>query len=405
VTVSAHLRAHGLLDTAGGTAYLARLLDAVPTAVSAERYAGIVRDAARRRDLQALGCRLVADAAEGTHVGEVVAAAQEALSQFTHYEATDAIQAMRCADFLAAELPTPLWIVDKLAPGGGLTFLFGRAGTGKSFIAFELARCVATRQHFLGEFLTVSGPAIYFNLEMSSSQFQHRLRMLETHHPVGDGALYVVNEPLALNDAACFTRFKALCDSTAPALVVIDPLVRALPGVDENSASEVNQALTPVADLAREMGFALLVVHHATKGAARDGLDSLAGSRDFAARADVALLVQTPQPGDGGGERDDSLRRVTLVKSRWTSAVPPFCFRVSSDPQGSPLVVAAEMPNACDEVLDLLRIKSPLAAKDIVAELEGVKSRDQVHRALSTLLKKGHLCRPSRGLYAIVDGG
>jgi hypothetical protein len=400
VTVQAYLCDRGLLDMVGGQAYLAHLLDAVPTAASAEQYARIVKDKARLRQVQALAHRALDASNNGQTSAEVMAALRTALDELAEAEAVDTFAVMRCADFLAAEIPAPLWVCEPLVPGGGLTFLFSRAGVGKSLFAFELARCIARGEPFLGRFKTTSGPAIYLNLEMATPQFQHRLRLFELHHPVGQAALHVVNEPLALNDPACFARFKALCENIAPALVVIDPLIRALPGVKLNLAEEVSPALAPAADLARELGFGLLCIHHSRKDGGAGGLDSLADSRDFAARADVALLMQAM--GEDGG--DGGLLRVTCEKSRWGEEPPPFCLRLENDLEGYPALVPAEAPNARNEVLEVLAMQSPLGVKEIVSELEGAKSRDQVHKALAGLLGDGRIIKHRRGVYALPEG-
>jgi len=181
--------------------------------------------------------------------------------------------------------------------------------------------------------------------------------------------------------------------------VVIDPLIRALPGVDENAAAEVNQALAPAADLARELGFGLLCIHHTRKDGGQGGLDSLAGSRDFAARADVALLMQgVGENGDEGG-----LLRVTTVKSRWGAAPPPFCLRLENDAEGYPALLLAEAPNARNEVLEVLAMQSPLTTGVIVTELEGVKSRQQVNRALKDLHEAGRIRQVRRGFWALPE--
>ena len=399
VTLGDELTGRGQHARIGGDPYLARLLTATPTAANVEHYAGIVKEKSRRRDLQALGWRLAGEAGNGKTSAEVMAGLRSTLDEMAEAEAADTFAALRCDDFLAAALPAPLWICEPLAAGGGLTFLFSRPGLGKSIFSFELARGVATGEPFLGRFPTTRGPALYFNLEMAAPQFQRRLRQFETHHPVGDAALYVVNEALALNDPASFLRFRALCQSIGPALVVIDPLIRALPGVDENAASEVNAALAPAADLARELGFGLLCIHHATKGDARRGLDSLAGSRDFGARADVALLMQTAVEDAEGG-----LLRVTCVKSRWGETLPPFCLRLENDAEGGLALLPADAPNAKNEVLEVLALRSPTGVKEIVAELEGLKSRSQVHRALAALLAEGRVRKTGYGAYAVSGG-
>lgn len=59
VTLQEPLRATGLLEAAGGLAYLAQLVDLVPSAANAEHYAEIVRSHARLRRLIAVGSEIV----------------------------------------------------------------------------------------------------------------------------------------------------------------------------------------------------------------------------------------------------------------------------------------------------------------------------------------------------------
>ncbi|HUT74246.1 MAG TPA: AAA family ATPase [Armatimonadota bacterium] len=343
--------------------------------------------------MQALAHRALEQSANGGRSLEVIASLRSALDDLA--EAGDTFAAARVADFLTAEITAPLWVCEPLVAGGGISFLFSPPGVGKSLLSFELARCVARGEPFLGRFNTTGGPAIVFNLEMAAPQFQHRLRLFEHHHPVGDAALYLVSESLALTDSASFARFRALCESIGPAMVVVDPLIRAMPGVKLNLAEEVGPALAPIADLARTMGFALLAIHHTRKDGGRAGLDSLADSRDFAARADIALLMQAV------GE--DGLLRVTCEKTRWGDPPPPFCLRIESDPKGYPAILPAEAPNAKNEVLELLAMQSPLTTGEILAELEGVKSRPQVNRALKDLHEAGCIQRVRRGLWALPE--
>lgn len=402
-TLGIHLKNRGRLDAVGGMRALVALYDAVPTAANAEHYAGTVKDSARLRALHALGQRLVRESVNGGKPAEIMTALRGELDEMVRDEAADTFTATRCADFLAAELTAPLWVVEEILPGGGVSFLFSRPGLGKSFFAFELARCVARAEPFLGRFRVKGEPAIYCNLEMAPSQFQNRLRLREVHHAVGDAPLYLVSQPLALSDGASFARFGALVEKIAPTVVVIDPLIRALPGVDENAAPEVNQALSPAADLARELGFGLLPVHHATKGQGRFGLDSLAGSRDFAARADVALLMQA---AEGVGDGAEGLLRVTWVKSRWAAATQPLYLRLDIDPEGHPALTTAEAPSAKADILELfeMREERDLMRADIVRSLEGVWNQFQVDRALGLLVKEGRLQKPGRGLYRLADG-
>ena len=78
----------------------------------------------------------------------------------------------------------------------------------------------------------------------------------------------------------------------APRVLILDPFVR-LHRIDENASAEVAPLLAFLRDLQREHHMAVVVVHHAKKGAAkvRDG-QALRGSSEFHAWGDSNLYVR-----------------------------------------------------------------------------------------------------------------
>lgn len=89
-------------------------------------------------------------------------------------------------------------------------------------------------------------------------------------------------------------------------LVVIDSLSRQLQLHDENDASQANRALSPLLDLTRTTGAALVTIHHERK---REGVGgrSMRGSSAFLAALDVGIALKVE--GDG----TDNRRRLELV--------------------------------------------------------------------------------------------
>jgi hypothetical protein len=87
-------------------------------------------------------------------------------------------------------------------------------------------------------------------------------------------------------------RLADTVDALRPALLILDPFVR-LHRVDENVCSEVAPLLAYLRDLQRRFGLALVVVHHARKGAgrARAG-QALRGSSEFHAWTDSSLYLR-----------------------------------------------------------------------------------------------------------------
>ncbi len=88
---------------------------------------------------------------------------------------------------------------------------------------------------------------------------------------------------LSLDRPGDLRRMRASIEQCRPRRLVLDPFVRLVAKVDENSASEVSAVLGSLRALQRDYDVAVLLVHHTRKSpAARPG-QALRGSGDFAA--------------------------------------------------------------------------------------------------------------------------
>jgi len=105
--------------------------------------------------------------------------------------------------------------------------------------------------------------------------------------------LHVITAPsLRLDLAADQARLRATVAALGPSLLVLDPFVR-LHRIDENAAAEVAPVLAFLRDLQRHCRTAVLLVHHARKGAAhlRAG-QALRGSSELHAWGDCNLYLR-----------------------------------------------------------------------------------------------------------------
>lgn len=190
--------------------------------------------------------------------------------------------------FVGDDDPPPTeFLVEGLIPLAAVTFVFGEPGSGKSIIATDLARAVATSAKWLGRSV-VHGAAVVFAPERGSLTRQRLSRTLSPPAPVAvvPGALDLRSDETAalIADAARYVERR----SRVPVrLLVIDTFAAATVGVDENSVAETGRAMRVLSAIAEEVGAAVVVVHHSRKdGTAMRGSSSILGAADAALRVD-----------------------------------------------------------------------------------------------------------------------
>jgi hypothetical protein len=173
----------------------------------------------------------------------------------------------------------------------------------------------------------------------------------------------------------------------APRLLVLDPFVR-LHRVDENASGEVAPLLAYPRELQRRHGVAVIVVHHAKKGAARARAgQALRGSSEFHAWGDSNLYLR--REGDA----------LTLtVEHRAAPSPKPMRIELVQSAQALALQLANDrdpappLPSSLDE-----RIASALADAASPIPFGQLRSKCRVR---ATTLYERLLSVP-----AILDGG
>ena len=168
-----------------------------------------------------------------------------------------------------AERPPTPWLVDRLLPQSDLALLYGGAGSGKSFLALDLAFSVAQGVTFFNR-CCVQGPVVWVAAEAAGAMpSRARAYSQATQQPLADLPLWVVEQTPALqqrDDALALARSLA---RVRPRLIVIDTLAAATAGADENSSQDMTTVLTTCRGLHVATGALVLLVHHAGKDASR----------------------------------------------------------------------------------------------------------------------------------------
>jgi hypothetical protein len=193
---------------------------------------------------------------------------------------------------LDAAPPRGPWLVEDLLYSGDHGLCYGESQSGKSFLAVDLGLAIARGQPFLG--LKTRSGAVLYQAGEGGLGLVTRLKAYRRHHGVWGEDLPFVLLPARvdlfdprgnLEDfLAEVAAWRAWFGSLA--LVVVDTLAAATPGVNENASEHVSLVLANLERVRTVAGCATLLVHH--KNAAGD---RPRGHTSLYANADLALEV------------------------------------------------------------------------------------------------------------------
>lgn len=328
ITVAAELTKRGEITKVGGASYLHSLVDAVPTAANAGYYADIVHERAVLRRLIEAGTRMVqmGYAAEGD-VAEILDAAgaelnavaqdrqddEGALIGDDYTEMVDELEALQ-RDGHAMGVPTGFSDFDVLTHGlhpGQMVIIAGRPALGKSTLGVDFIRACAIKHQ---------RPAVFFSLEMSRREVQHRIYSAEARislHHIRGGSMTnsdwerfaavrerVTAAPLTIDATPGRTlmQIKAKCrriqQRSGLDLVVIDYLQLLQSGARraENRQVEVSEMSRNIKLMAKELGVPVVVLAQLNRGPEqrtdkKPALSDLRESGALEQDADLVILL------------------------------------------------------------------------------------------------------------------
>jgi putative DNA primase/helicase len=195
------------------------------------------------------------------------------------------------------------WLWPGWLARGKLHVLAGAPGTGKTTISMELAACVSSGRSLPGGFTPKRGRVLIWSGEDDPSDtLVPRLKAagadLSKIRFVGD--IKAGSERNAFDPSRDVPKLvEAVGNDLDVALIVVDPIVSAVPG-DSHKNAEVRRGLAPLVDLATRLDAALLGITHYSKGTqGRDPLERVSGSLAFGAVARVVWGTVKQQADEG----------------------------------------------------------------------------------------------------------
>jgi AAA domain len=197
---------------------------------------------------------------------------------------------------LAERDPELRWLVTHLWSQDAVGIVGGEPKCCKSFLALDLAVAVAAGVPCLRRFaVPAPGRVLLYAAEDAHPIVRRRLEGIAAAAGVAlrDLDIQVITAPtLRLDLGADRLALQEAVAKLQPKLLILDPFVR-LHRIDENASGEVAPLLAYLRELQRRYALAVLVVHHAKKGAGnvRAG-QALRGSSEFHAWGDSNLYLR-----------------------------------------------------------------------------------------------------------------
>lgn len=194
---------------------------------------------------------------------------------------------------------TPIaWRLKGIFPQIGLGAIFGPSGSGKSFLAFDLAAEIAEGKEWFG-IRTTACDVTYIQLE-GEAGLRNRVAAWELANGRSLPANFkFIIQPFQLTSGLDLDEILAVIPKGG--VIFIDTLNRAAPTSDENSSKDMGLILEAAKRLARETNSLVIVVHHTGKDVVR----GMRGHSSLYAALDGAIEVIR----DASGKRSWSIAK------------------------------------------------------------------------------------------------
>ena len=231
------------------------------------------------------------------------------------------------------------WLVEDLVAKGDIVMLAGTHGTHKSWVALDLALGLAgLRPDWLGMKLNETGPVLYVDQENPQTVVRNRLELLGLPTGASDvqeNMHYLWYQGVRLDAQA--EMLYEYCEIIRPSMVVVDTLSR-VHFANENLAEEMNPLLNGgVYPLARELGSAVMLLHHHAKAGGARGSTALPAATDLNlamtpsddSTAERPRMFLTPEKQRNSPAWGSSL----LIEKKWDDPKHPTWVRFEPVPE------------------------------------------------------------------------
>lgn len=248
------------------------------------------------------------------------------------------------------------YLIDGLFPSAALTMLYGPSQTFKSFVALDMAACIATGKEYAGHDIGDPGAVVYIAAE-GGGGMRKRLRAWEQYNGIRALGVRILPMPVVMDNAedrrllrlSIEEMRKRLGESLK--LIVVDTLSQTAEG-DDNSNRDMATYIRGCAELKDHFGCTVAFVHHTGKSD-----KSPRGAYSLQANLDAWYEITSDAPGftslNPGKLKDDELPGAKRFR------LEPVELDGFADYKGRALTSLVPRPLGLMEECDLLSSLSP----------------------------------------------
>jgi hypothetical protein len=226
-------------------------------------------------------------------------------------------------------LPARPYVIKGLLAQGDVAAIVGTPGAGKSLLAPRLGYAVSQGGEVFGRRTRQVG--VFYVAAEDEHGMRGRLSALRQEHGEADAFHLVGGVSDLLSKGGQLKALRAEVKDRRPALIIIDTLAMAFPGLEENSAEGMGQVVAAARSLTT-WGAAVVLIHHTTK--ADDGLPR--GHSLLNGALDMSLALSKDKEGIVTGRMSKNRNGPSDVTLAFSIGTRP----VGKDEDGLPLKAA-----------------------------------------------------------------
>lgn len=253
--------------------------------------------------LAALGCQILgitppADSPAKWDAADCVAEgrdAQELIASATAIAAAPKPRVRLLTISELATLPPPEWLIDGIITVNGLSMVWGRSGSLKSFAALDQGLCVATGLDWHGKPVK-RGRVVYMAAEGARGLGSRALGWIKTRgRDLPEPDFQIIPHALTFSKDEDITALLQALDYQARpiAMIVVDTLSRTFGGGNPNQPADMNAFVDACEKIRQTTGAHLMVVHHGGKDTDKNEL----GNEGLRNAADTVIHVRRKTTG------------------------------------------------------------------------------------------------------------